>query len=430
MLQGLDDVPLYIYYLIIISISLLNGLLIASKRALDTIDRTKLKEIYENDKENAKIANTMNIIKKPSKYNYANMVFNLISIILIFIVLNSCIIPDLNHKSSLIINAVLTLYLGIINIFFKKLAIQSSEKYAISLIRIQKLIYFITFPIVKFCLLISNLILLILRKDIDIDDNLYSEDEIMSILDKGQESGEIKEEGKKMIGSIFAFDDLLAYEIMTPRTDVFCIDLEDERESYIDQLMELKYSRIPVSNGDADNIIGILHIKDYLLKAGQIGFENINLKEILRPVFFVPETKNVESLFIEMQREKHHIAILIDEYGGFSGLISVEDIVEQIVGDIDDEFDDEERVISKIDDFTYVVDGNVYLDDLNEETGINLESETSETIGGFIIDIIGEIPKENAKYEPIEFLNYNFTILSIKDRRIERIKINIKPDEI
>ena len=430
MLQELDDVPLYIYCLIIISISLLNGLLIASKRALDTIDRTKLKEIYEGDKGNAKIASTMNIIKIPSKYNYANMIFNLISIILIFIILNSCIISDLNHKPSLIINATLALYLGIINIFFKKFAIQSSEKYAISLIRIQKLIYFITFPIVKFCLLISNLILLILRKDIDIDDNLYSEDEIMSILDKGQESGEIKEEGKKMIGSIFAFDDLLAYEIMTPRTDVFCIDLEDERESYIDQLMELKYSRIPVSNGDADNIIGILHIKDYLLKAGQIGFENINLKEILRPVFFVPETKNVEALFIEMQREKHHIAILIDEYGGFSGLISVEDIVEQIVGDIDDEFDDEERVISKIDDFTYVVDGKVYLDDLNEETGINLESETSETIGGFIIDIMGEIPKENAKYEPIEFMNYNFTIMSIKDRRIERVKINIKPDEI
>lgn len=430
MLQELDDVPLYIYCLIIISISLLNGLLIASKRALDTIDRTKLKEIYEGDKGNAKIASTMNIIKIPSKYNYANMIFNLISIILIFIILNSCIISDLNHKPSLIINAALALYLGIINIFFKKLAIQSSENYAISLIRIQKLIYFITFPIVKFCLLISNLILLILRKDIDIDDNLYSEDEIMSILDKGQESGEIKEEGKKMIGSIFAFDDLLAYEIMTPRTDVFCIDLEDERESYIDQLMELKYSRIPVSNGDADNIIGILHIKDYLLKAGQIGFENINLKEILRPVFFVPETKNVEALFVEMQREKHHIAILIDEYGGFSGLISVEDIVEQIVGDIDDEFDDEERVISKIDDFTYVVDGKVYLDDLNEETGINLESETSETIGGFIIDIMGEIPKENAKYEPIEFMNYNFTIMSIKDRRIERVKINIKPDEI
>jgi putative hemolysin len=143
----------------------------------------------------------------------------------------------------------------------------------------------------------------------------------------------------------------------------------------------------------------------------------------------VPETKNIDALFRELQIEKQHLAILIDEYGGFSGIVSVEDIIEQIVGDIDDEFDEEDRIIEKIDDNTYVVDGNVYLDDLEEETGVELESDTSETIGGFIIDLMGEIPKENVKYPPVLYYKYDFTILSVKDRRIEKVRINIHSEQ-
>ena len=153
------------------------------------------------------------------------------------------------------------------------------------------------------------------------------------------------------------------------------------------------------------------------------GFDNINLKKLLRPAYFVPETKNIDALFRELQINRQHLAILIDEYGGFSGIVTVEDIIEQIVGDIDDEFDEEDRIIEKIDDNTFIVDGNVYLDDLEEETDVELESETSETIGGFIIDLMGEIPKERVKYEPVRYEDYEFTILKVKDRRIEKIRI-------
>ena len=256
-----------------------------------------------------------------------------------------------------------------------------------------------------------------------------TEDVVRSTLDQGQESGEIKEESKKMINSIFEFDDLLAYEIMTPRTDVFFFDLSDDKDEYWDELMELRYSRIPVSEGDPDNIVGILHLKDYLYTAAMKGFDNVDIKSLLRPAYFVPETKNIDALFHELQREKQHLAILIDEYGGFSGIVSVEDIIEQIVGDIDDEFDEADRVIEKVNDSTYVVDGNVYLDDLAEDTEVKLESDNSETIGGFIIDLTGEIPKEQANHKPIEYENYIFTILSVKDRRIEKIKIEIQEAE-
>lgn len=247
----------------------------------------------------------------------------------------------------------------------------------------------------------------------------------MSILEAGQESGVLKEEGKKMINSIFALDDKLAYEIMTPRTDVFVIDIEDPPEEYVDDLMKLRYSRIPVCQGETDNIIGILNIKDYLIQAWEKGFESVDIASILRAPYFVPETKNIDALLFELQKMKQQIAILIDEYGGFSGIVTMEDIIEQVVGDIDDEYDEEEEIIDKVDDHIYLVDGDVSLEDLDEELGIDLTSETSETIGGFLIDMLGEIPDENDVGRIIEFENYQFKIMAIQDRRIERVKIYI-----
>ncbi|MBQ0018736.1 MAG: HlyC/CorC family transporter [Clostridiales bacterium] len=279
--------------------------------------------------------------------------------------------------------------------------------------------------IIAIILLVAALIFFI-KKYVDLRS---VQNELTSMLDKVEETGEINKEGRRMIDSIFEFDDLLAYEIMTPRTDVFMIDVNDDRSEYFDELVEMKHSRIPVYEDDPDNIIGILHIKDYLMTASLNGFDNVVIKDLLRPVYYVPETKNVDSLFIELQKLRHHMAILIDEYGGFSGIVTVEDIIEQIFGDIDDEFDEEDRVIDKISDNEYVVDGNVYLDDLEDEAGVTLVSENSETIGGFIIDLMGEIPKENTSYRAIRYENFEFTILEVKDRRIEKVRIVIKEKE-
>ena len=141
---------------------------------------------------------------------------------------------------------------------------------------------------------------------------------------------------------------------------------------------------------------------------------------------FVPETKNIDSLFFELQNISQHIAVLIDEYGGFSGVVTMEDIIEEIVGDIDDEYDKEEPEIEMIDDNTFYVDGTMYIDDINEELGTDLESDNSETIGGLLIDVLGEIPDEDdSKQRVVEIDNYTFTILSVHDRRIARVKMHI-----
>ena len=310
-------------------------------------------------------------------------------------------------------------------IFPRKLAKQRSEELARGLCGLQNIVSILMFPIIWVALKFANVILLIFKLKTDVDEQEYSEEEIMSILEVGQLTGSLKEEGKKMIGSIFQFDDERAYEIMTPRTDVFMIDITDPPEEYVDQLMKLRYTRMPVCRNGSDDIIGILHIKDYLIKARESGFDKVNIEEILREPYFVPETKKIDTLFVELQKERQHIAILIDEYGGFSGIVTVEDIIEEIVGEIDDEYDEAEVYIEKIEDDTYLVDGNVDLDNLNEELGTNLMSETSETLGGFIIDILGEIPQDGYINQTIEFDNILFTILSVKERRIEKIRLKI-----
>lgn len=249
------------------------------------------------------------------------------------------------------------------------------------------------------------------------------EDEILDILEESAGKGMFKEEGVKMIRAIFDFDDKLAHEIMTPRTDVFMIDIQDDPGEYIDELMEMHYSRVPVYDGDVDNIIGILHVKDYFIEAYKNGFENVDIGKILRKPHFVPDTKNINTLFYELQKKKQHMSILIDEYGGFSGIVTMEDLIEQIMGDIDDEYDEEETLIQRLENGDYLVDGNLSLSDFNETFKVELESDNAETLGGFIIEMIGEIPAEGDRQN---FNDIDFTVESVKDRRIEKIRVSMK----
>jgi len=431
MTSDTSEIPIYAYIITIAVLCIVYALVAAAKRSLDNTDRNTIKELSESDPEDSRVQAVMRFIQKPSEYHYADLFLSYLTLILSFFLFHTLMKREMGDSHWMILWDILyfVAFIGVADILPKKLASQSQNTSGIGFAGFQRMVYYITWPFVKICVCLANVFLVILRKNTDVDNIYFSEDKVMSMLDRGQESGDIKEEAHRMIDSIFEFDDLLAYEIMTPRTDVFMIDIDDDREEYFDELMELRYSRIPVYRDDPDNIIGILHIKDYLFQASQHGFDNVNFEEILREPYFVPETKNIDALFIELQKSTNHVAILIDEYGGFSGIVSIEDIIEQIVGDIADEFDEDDRVIEKISDSEFIVDGNVYLDDLADELHVDLESENSETVGGFIIDLMGEIPKEEVKYKPIQYGNLSFTILEVKDRRIEKMKIEILPEE-
>lgn len=320
-----------------------------------------------------------------------------------------------------------TLVLG--ELYPKRIGLLHAEKIAMFAVKPIMMISKITKPFVWILSVSLNFLLKLTRQNVNVEGDEFSEDEVKSMLEVGRDTGVLKEEGRKMIDSIFDFDDKLAYEIMTPRTDVFAIDIDDPVEEFIDELMELHYSRIPVYENDLDNIIGVLHIKDYFIRAKTDGFYGVNISKILRKPYFVPATKNIDSLFFDLQASKNQIAILIDEYGGFSGIVTTEDLIEEIVGDIEDEYDDDGSDIEQVAENIYIVDGFSYLDDINEILGLNLDSEDSETIGGFIIDLLGEIPDEDEKDRIVEYNNCIFTILSVKERRIEKIKIEITENE-
>lgn len=417
-----DSLTVPLYLVIIGAIIFVNALIVLSNTAFSSVNTNLImQQLEENSSENN---NVRYVLDRPFKFRFTNRFINYL-----LLIAGAFFAIEMPYDD--IISA-LVFFLALVSLgelIPRKLGIQHSEQIVMAMAGFQKVVMILATPFVFLATLIGDIILKIFRQNTKIEYSRYSEDEVMSILEVGQQSGEIKEEGKRMINSIFEFDDELAYEIMTPRTDVFMIDIEDAPEEYQDELMELRYSRIPVCEGETDNIIGILHIKDYLIKAREQGFENVDIKEILRKPYFVPETKNIDALFFELQKERQHIAILIDEYGGFSGIVTIEDIIEEIVGEIDDEFDKEEFAYKQIDDNTFVVSGKSYLDDLNEELGTNLESENSETLGGLVIEQLGEIPADGGKGMETTYRNYRFTILSVHERRIEKIKMEILPEE-
>lgn len=277
---------------------------------------------------------------------------------------------------------------------------------------------------------LKKVMLFLLRQSGKEAEGAFDESEVMSMLEVGKETGVLAEEEKKMIHSIFDFDDKVAHEVMTPRTDVFCIDINDPKEEYFEDMMTLTYTRIPVYEGDNDNIVGILNMKDYFIKAREVGFDNVDIRAILRKPHFIPENKNINDLFRELQSSKQHIAVLVDEYGGFSGIVTMEDLIEEIVGDIDDEYDEEEQAIEAISDMVYRLKGWADLDEVNEALGTDFESEASETIGGYLIDILEEIPEDGDDENLVVPVGrYRFTIETVKDRRIETARLEILPEE-
>ena len=434
-----DPLILGIEIAVILLLLVLLALLNAADKAIDACRWTAIREMAdEGDKRAARL---MLIFNKPSNYMAAAkimMVFcSTVAGALLLMRLFARYAADeddmfMQGRGVVVLLVAAAVFAVVIVSFIiilpRQLAQREPEKTALALSGYALFFSRLCRPFVVLDRGLAGGVLKILGKGSYEEEDEFSEDEVMTMLEVGQETGVIKEEGRKMIDSIFAFDDKLAYEIMTPRTDVFMIDIEDEQSEYEDELMQLTYTRVPVYEEDSDNIIGILNIKDYLIEARKKGFDKVEIRQILRKPFFVPDTKNIDSLFFELQKTKQHIALLIDEYGGFSGIVTMEDIIEEVMGEIDDEYDEEEPEIKKVNYNTYIVDGNIDLDDLNEEIGTDFASDYSETFGGLLLDILGEIPDDGEERE-VRFDRYICRIEEVKDRRIEQVRLIIRDEE-
>ena len=306
----------------------------------------------------------------------------------------------------------------------KRIALRKSETIAMLSLKPILLISKIVLPFVKILSMSTYLIVKLLGLDSEGDEQRVTKEEIKSLIEEGEEYGAINESEKDMIEGIFEFNDKKTEKIMIPRTEVYCIDIEDELESYLDELLESKFSRVPVYEESIDNIIGILYIKDFIIEANKKGFENVNIREILQKPYFVHEGKNIHSLLKSMQSSKMHMAVVIDEYGGFSGIVTVKDLIEEITGELNDCDDDDDDEIKQIDSKTFLVDGITPLDEINEKLQLELECKEVDTLSGFIINLIGKIPSKEDEMD-INYKNINFKIDKFNEKRIEKILINI-----
>ena len=332
------------------------------------------------------------------------------------------------HEISLIVVTIILSYITLVfgELLPKRLALQNSQKIAMYAVKPIMLISKITIPFVKLLSISTNFLIRLFNVNSKNLEEKVSKEEIKSLVDVGQEHGVINETEKDMINSIFEFDDKLAKEVMTPRTNVYMINIDDCANTYLNSLLNEKYSRIPIFQENIDNIIGILYMKDFLCEAYKVGFDNVNLGNILHTPYFVPEMKNIDELFKELQISRKHMAILIDEYGGFSGIVTIEDLIEEVMGDIGDEFDDEEILLKNISKNTFLASGLISINELNEKLHINLDSESDDydTLGGFIIKLIGYIPKKDDDCI-VNYKNIIFKIKEVNKKRIVKVEITI-----
>lgn len=256
------------------------------------------------------------------------------------------------------------------------------------------------------------------------NDESISEEEILMMVDASGEQGSIDEQEKEMINNIFDFDDKNVVDIATHRKDIVALPIDGDFDEVIRLVKDLKYSRIPVYDEDIDNIIGILHIKDFMRYIILHGKDNFNLKKLIREPYFVPFTKKTNDLFKEMQSKKIHMAVVADEYGGTAGIVTMEDLIEEVMGDIQDEYDDEEEPeIKTVSENVIKIEGSTDLEDVADELDIEMPIDEYDTLGGFIIGVLDRIPDPKEKDLKIEYKGYRFYIDKVEDNRISQVTV-------
>ena len=430
-----EPMSLVSQFILILVLTLLNAFFASAEMAIVSVNRNRIKMLADDG--NKKASLLVDLLEEPNKFLSTIQVgitlagfFSSASAAtgiseVIGASLSQLGIPYAQSISLIVITIILSYFTLVFGeLVPKRIALQKSEQMAMLSVRPIVFVFKFAKPFVKLLSLSTNVLLRVIgMSDTDLEEKV-SREEIKSLVDAGEEYGVINQIEKEMINSIFDFDDKLAKEVMTPRTEVYMIN--SQLPLSIEELLEENYSRIPVYEGDIDNIIGILYLKDFLHESYQVGFENVDIKKLLHRPYFVPECKNIDQLFKELQKSKNHLAVLIDEYGGFSGIVTIEDLIEEVMGDINDEYDDDDPVIRKIDNDTYIVNGLISIKELNDKLQLNLDEETEDydTLGGFLINQIDYIPSETEECM-VEYENLLFKVQCVKDKRIETVKIHM-----
>ncbi|HEM3513299.1 hemolysin family protein [Streptococcus suis] len=312
----------------------------------------------------------------------------------------------------------------------KRIAMNMKENLAVVTAPVIIFLGKIVSPFVWLLSAATNLISRITPMNFDDADEQMTRDEIEYILTKSEKTLDAEE--IEMLQGVFSLDELMAREVMVPRTDAFMVDIEDDTATIMAAILKQNFSRIPVYDGDKDNIIGLIHTKKILSEAFSNGFDNLNIRRIMQEPLFVPETIFVDDLLTSLRNTQNQMAILLDEYGGVAGLVTLEDLLEEIVGEIDDETDKTEIFVREIADNTYIVQGNMTLNDFNEHFEMELESDNVDTIAGYYLTGVGTIPSQDEKVSfEVDSKDHHLVLINdkVKNGRVTKLKLLITPLE-
>ncbi len=439
-----DPEPANFVFWIILSavLLLLDALTHAGYQALVVANDATLARNAENGDKKAKRA--LRLIGKPARFS-ARMatacdLFNIAASFVPIFAFSGAVgswangLTDVAVLQTLIVVAfalaVLLVVMVLGNLFPRRIASHGEDRAALAMLPfVEAVDLLVALPAALNCGIV-NLLLRLFRIDPNADLEVVTEEEIRMMVDAGEEKGVIEESQKEMINNIFEFDDLSASDVMTHRTDIVAVDVKDSFDDVIRLATEEGYSRIPAYEDDIDDIKGVVYVKDLLKYVGS-SLPAGGLADIIRRPFFVPESKRCGDLFAEMTEKRIQMCIVSDEFGGTAGLVTIEDLLESIVGSIQDEYDDEEEdEIEQIDEVTFTVDGTTDIDDINERLDIELPEGDYDTVGGMILSQLGRIPQQDENPE-IEASGFRFTVEQMGERRIEKVRVErlSEPDE-
>lgn len=438
----MDIIPLQL--LLQVVLILLNAFFASAEIAIISLNKTKLEKLSEEGDKSAK--RLLKLTEAPANFlstiqigitlagflgsafaadNFASLLANWVYNDLKWQAISYSVINTFSVILITIILSYFTLVFG--ELVPKRIAMQKPYKVAKFASKVISAIAIIMKPVIWFLSFSTNLILKIFRYKTEAEEENVTEDEIKMMVDLGEKKGTVEENEKKWIENVFEFNDTIVREIMTPSRDVKYVLLDNSRKEIEEMIRETGFSRYPVCKTNLNDVVGVLNIKDYFLN------QDKKIKDLVRPAYFVPETTLCDDLFHNLQKTKNGIAIIVDEYGTTTGIITTEDLLEEIVGNIYDEYDEEEVEFKKISENEYQVAGDLLVSDLSEYLNMDIEeSDAYDTVGGLIFSCLDSVPKDNSKIT-IEKDGLSFTVMKIQNRRIKEVIVKILPkkdDEI
>lgn len=429
---------------VIIVLIIFNGLVSATETAFFASSHAKIDEIAEKGKKSAKIV--QGLMKKPNTFLSTIQVVNTLiafvngaiasatfnkPILALFNVTETSANYQLYYSLVTIVITIFLLYWQIIfgELVPKRIGMKWPEKVSMIFARLIQIIYYGLWPFVWLLTVSTSFFARFFGVKPGDEEKNVTEEEIRLLVAAGTEKGGIHEDEGEMIDNIFEFDDTLVSEIMTHRTEITAISINEPKEKVLELIVNDKFTRYPVYEDTIDSIIGIIHVKDILKHI--VDNKQFNLKDLMRIPYFVPESKKINDMFKEMQRDKIHIAVVIDEYGGTAGIVTIEDIIEEIVGDIDDEYDDFEKEIQELSTNQYEIDGLSDIADVEDALDADLPVDDYDTLSGFMIGLLERLPADDEKVS-IVYHNYKFESLEIQDMVITKVlvtKLDLPEDE-